>query len=69
MTQRSGAGSRGAAWRSGSASSRMMAVSVSAAESRSKAFRPAASSYRIVPSENWSERKSTGRPAACSGDM
>ena len=35
-------GSRGAAWRSGSASSRMMAVSVSAAESRSKAFRPAA---------------------------
>ena len=47
----------------------MIAVSVSALESRSKGFRPAAISYRIVPSENWSERKSTARPAACSGDM
>ena len=54
---------------SGSGSSRMIATRVSAPVFRWKARLPVAISYRIAPSENWSDRKSTGWPLACSGDM
>ena len=47
----------------------MIAACVSGAVCRAKARRPESISYTISPNENWSERKSTGRPAACSGDM
>ena len=46
-----------------------MADSVSTAVFFWNARFPVASSYTIEPSENWSERKSTGCPLACSGDM
>ena len=49
---RSGAGTVAG---SGSASSRMMAVMVSAALPRGKARRPVASSYKTSPNENWSD--------------
>jgi hypothetical protein len=47
----------------------MMAASVCGADPRWKARRPVAISYRIAPNENWSDRKSTDLPTACSGDM
>ncbi len=47
----------------------MIAVRVSAVVPRSNARLPVAISYNIEPNENWSDRKSVGRPAACSGDM
>ena len=47
----------------------MMATSVSAPVFLWNARLPVAISYRIVPSVNWSERKSTVCPLACSGDM
>jgi hypothetical protein len=67
--QRTGVGAFGAACERGSGSSRMIATSVSAPVFLWKARLPAAISYRIDPTENWSERKSTGWPLACSGDM
>jgi len=68
MIQRSGGGTFAAA-ATGSGSSRMIATMISAAVSRRNAFFPVAISYRIVPSENWSDRKSIAFPLACSGDM
>jgi hypothetical protein len=47
----------------------MIAASVSGELGRWKARRPVAISQRIAPSENWSDRKSTGCASACSGDM
>jgi hypothetical protein len=67
--QRRGAGAAGLEAAIGAGSSRMIATSVSAPVLRWNARSPVAISYKIEPSANWSEWKSTGRPAACSGDM
>ena len=69
MIQSTGGGSAGLSVASGSGGSSMIAAIVWAGVSRRNAWRQLASSYRIAPSVNWSERKSTARPAACSGDM
>ena len=69
MIQRRGGGNFAFTAVIGSGSSRMIAVSVSGADPRWNARRPVAISYRIEPKENWSERKSTAFPTACSGDM
>ena len=53
MTQRSGAGSRASR---GGGSSEMIAASVCTDSGSSKAFLPAAISYKSNPNENWSER-------------
>ena len=67
MTQRWG---RGTLAGSGSDSSRMMAVMVSAALGRSKARLPVTIWYKTRPKENWSDWKLRfGSPRACSGDM
>ena len=69
MIQQSGAG----AWEfkdaTGSGSSRRMAARVSALLCRRKVRFPVTISYRTNPNENWSDRKSSGRELACSGDM
>jgi len=46
-----------------------MATSVSAAVLLGNARFPVTISYSTKPNENWSDRKSSGRPLACSGDM
>ncbi len=69
MIQRSGTGVDGIAKARGSGSSRMIAVIVSGPVARAKAFRPVTISYSIEPNENWSDRKSSGLPSVCSGDM
>ena len=46
-----------------------MAASVSAVLALWKAGLPVSISYSTDPKENWSDRKSTGRALACSGDM
>ena len=47
----------------------MMAAMVCGVESRRNGCVPVAISYSIKPNENWSERKSTSPPRACSGLM
>ena len=69
MSQRNASGVRGADASTGWGSSRMIAVKVSAVVAREKARFPVAISYTTDPNENWSERKSTVLPLACSGDM
>jgi hypothetical protein len=53
----------------GSGSSFKIAASVSTGVFFWKALLPVAISQRIEPRENWSERKSTFWPLACSGDI
>ena len=47
----------------------MIAAMVCGVESRRNGCVPVAISYSINPNENWSERKSTSPPRACSGLM
>ena len=47
----------------------MIAAIVSGALARANARLPETISYRIDPNANWSERKSSASPRACSGDM
>ena len=67
--QRKGAGAWGLTPAIGSGSWLRIAERVSTSVFPWKARFPVAISYRIEPNENWSERKPTASPLACSGDM